>query len=372
MSVLDVFAADAFSYVSLTKAVNQISYVPTLLSRMPGLVEPTPIRTKTVWIERQGDQPALIQTTARGTEPDQLSVQRRDARPFNTFRISKGSRVTADSLLGIRAFGTEIDIKDVAIEVASRMARITRRIDMTMEYHIFNLVTAGKTIDADSSLIYDWTAEFAAAPPGGRTLSSITEVAFNFAAGTTGSLRIAANQLNRAIMRNLEIAEMTVDDSPVSAVSAQVVAICGDAFYDALVTHPDVRSTFLNWQDAAKLREDVGAPWRPFMFAGIEWINYRGTDDTTGQAADTTGASSRTSFGVGTNHAKFFPRGAGIFQMAYAPGEEFEMLGTLGQPRYARVVRDTKRDRWVDIEVDSYPLPVCVLPQALASGRAGT
>ena len=119
-------------------------------------------------------------------------------------------------------------------------------------------------------------------------------------------------------------------------------------------------------------REDVGAVWRPLEFAGIEWINYRGTDDNTGPAADTTGLSSKTSFGVGTNHAKFFPRGAGIFQMAYAPGEDFASLDTIGQERYARIVRDTKRDRWVEVEVDSYPLPVCVLPQALASGRAGS
>lgn len=372
MPVLDVFEADAFTVVSLTKAVNQISYVPTMLSRMPNLIESVPIRTKAVWIERQGDQPALIQTSARGTEPEQTSVQRRDARAFNTFRLSKGSRVTADSLLGIRAFGTEIDVKDAQIEVASRMARITRRFDLTMEYHVFNLVTQGKTIDADSSTIYDWTAEFAAAPPGARTLTAPAEVAFDLAAGTTGAIRIAANKLNRAIMRNLEMAEMLVDDSPVSAATAKVVAICGDTFYDAFVTHPDVRSTFLNWQDAARLRDDVGAPWKPFEFAGIEWINYRGTNDTTGADADTTGASSKTSFGVGTNHVKFFPRGAGIFQMAYAPGEDFESLGTLGQRRYARIVRDTKRDRWVDVEVDSYPLPVCVLPQALASGRAGT
>lgn len=372
MPVLDVFDADAFTVVSLTKAVNQISHVPTVLSRMPGIVENVPIRTKAVWIERQGDQPALIQTSARGTEPSQISVQLRDARAFQTFRLSQGSRITADSLLGIRAFGSEVDVKDVQTEVASRMARINRRFDLTMEYHLLNLVCAAKTFDAKGATIYDWTSEFSAAPPGGRTLTTLSETAFNLSAQNPGSVRLNANAIVRGILRNLETAEMQVDDTPISAVTAQVVAVCGDAFYDQLVTHTDVKSTFVNWQDAAKLREDVGAPWQPFMFAGIEWINYRGTNDTTGQAADTTGYYSGASFGVGTNHAKFFPRSAGIFQMAYAPGEDFESLGTLGQQRYARIVRDMQRDRWVDVEVESYPLPVCVLPQALASGRAGT
>ena len=44
MPVLDVFDADAFTVVSLTKAVNQISHVPTMLSRMSGLVQDAPIR----------------------------------------------------------------------------------------------------------------------------------------------------------------------------------------------------------------------------------------------------------------------------------------------------------------------------------------
>ena len=59
-SVLDVFDADAFTFVSLTKAISQMGYVPKLLGRMPGLFEKVPVRTPKVWIERIGDQPALV------------------------------------------------------------------------------------------------------------------------------------------------------------------------------------------------------------------------------------------------------------------------------------------------------------------------
>ena len=58
--------------------------------------------------------------------------------------------------------------------------------------------------------------------------------------------------------------------------------------------------------------------------------------------------------------------------MAYAPGEKFEYLGELGQEEYAMIVRDVQRDMWADVESYSYPLPVCTVPQALGSGRAGS
>ncbi len=370
MPVMDVFDADAFSFVSLTKAINQMSHVPRMLSSMPGLFQAVPIRTKAVWIERIGDQPVIVQSTARGTPPTQLGGDRRDARAFNTFRLALSSRITADELLGIRRFGSEIDVKDLMSEVGRRLFKMTNRHDMTMEYHRFNVVTQGKTLDADTSTIYDWTQEFATAPKGGRTLTAPTETAFDFAAGTLGSIRLLANAIVRAIKRNLT--QASAADEMIDADRAQVVALCGDGFYDALVTHPEVRATFLNWEAAASLRGSVGEVWKPFEYAGIEWVNYRGTDDTTGAAADTTGASSLTSFGVGTSHCKIFPRNAGIFQIAYAPGEKFEDLGTPGQERYAMIVRDTKRDMWADVETYTYPLPVCVVPQALASGRAGT
>ena len=373
MSVLDVFDADAFSYVSLTKAINLMSHVPTMLSQMPGLFEDVPVRTKEVWIERMGDQPAVIQTTARGAPGVQVGGDRRDARAYNTFRIKLQSKVRSDELLTIRRFGSEIDVKDLQTEVARRMFKLSSRLDMTMEFHRFNVVTQGKTIDfvnGAASTIYDWTSEFSAAPSGARSLSTLAETAFNFSGGVLGGVRLACNAIVRGIKRNLT--QVQNSETIISADNAEIVALCGDSFYDQLTTHPEVRATFLNWEAAASLRDSVGEVWRPFRYAGIEFLNYRGTDDNTGPAADTTGASSTSSFGVGTNHAKFFPRNAGIFQMAYAPGEKFEYLGSPGQQRYAQIVRDVQRDEWVEIETMTYPLPVCVLPQALASGRAGT
>lgn len=348
--VLDVFDADAFSFVSLSKAVDMMAYVPDFLGSIPGLIQDVPIRTKEVWIERRGYQAALISTSARGAPPSQVGSDKRDARAFNTTRIAQASRVTPDELLAIRRFNSEIDMKDVADEIARRMFKITSDMDLTEEYHRLNLVTKGKMLDTDGSTIYDWTSEFASQPSGAKTLSNIGSTAFTLSAGTLGSVRQNCNTVTRAIYRNLQAGNLPTG-------RAQIVGLCDDGFYDQLTTHPEVRASFLNWTAAQDLRNGVGAVWQPFQFGNINFINYRGTDDN-------------STLAIPSNTVKFFPTNAGIFQKAMAPGEKFEMLGTPGQNRYAMMVRDPLRDMWADVEVYTYPLYVCTLPQALAAGTA--
>ena len=55
-----------------------------------------------------------------------------------------------------------------------------------------------------------------------------------------------------------------------------------------------------------------------------------------------------------------------------APGERMQDLGTEGKPVYTIVQPDpeTQKDRWVDVELFSYPLFACLLPAALMRGNA--
>ena len=135
-------------------------------------------------------------------------------------------------------------------------------------------------------------------------------------------------------------------------VASAIYGICGDAFWDDLTSHPEVIKTFTGWAAAADLRNDHGQPWSTFRYGDINFINYRGTDDG-------------TTLTVGTDKCKFFPVGAGIFRWAMSPGERFEHVNTLGQETYSAIVLDKDRNSWADVEVYSYPLPVCTMPQAL-------
>lgn len=339
MLTMDVFNQDAFSAVSLSAAVDKLDYVPNTLAKIPGLFVPDPVRTETIWIEERSTGAVVLPFSPRGSAPHQTGGDTRKVRSFQTLRYGDASRITASELLGIRAFGSEVQLKDLQTEVARRQQKIKQNTTLTKEYHLFNCITGAKVLDADGTLKYDWAAEFAQAIPG--------EIDFDLdnATPAEGAVRKKCTAVRRAMQKNLKGV----------GTATNIVALCGDNFWDDLTSHPEVVKTYLNWAAAADLRNGHGKEWSSFRYGEIDFVNYRGTDDGT--------------FGVPTDKVKFFPVGAGIFRWAQSPGERFEHVGTLGQEFYSNIVRDKDRDAWADVEVFSYPLPVCTMPSALHQGR---
>lgn len=339
---MDVFNNDAFSATSMTAAVDKMAYVPGTLAAIPGLVTPVPVRTTSIFIETRANAPALIQTTARGTPPKQKGVDSpRDARGYKTLRLGLSSRIDAEQLQSVRAFGSETELQTLQLETGRRQMRMKQDFALTRENWLLNMVQ-GFVKDADGTTLYNWATEF------GQTVQ--TEIAFNFAGAAVGDIRKKSNAIKRSTVKALQ---------GLGGSGIKIVALCGDDFFDAFVTSPEVRQSYLNWQSAQELRNDVGAAWSEFTFGGITWVNYRGTDD----------GSTLT---IAADKAKIFPVNAGIFQWALSPAERFEFVNTMGLDMYSWVVRDMQRDMWADVEMYTYPLPVCVMPGALGSARAGT
>jgi len=342
MLTMDVFTQNAFSAIEMTMAVDRYGYVPTTLQSIPGLVEVVPVTTESIFIEARANAPALIQTSPRGAPPSQKSGDLRNARNFKTQRLTKASHITASELQGIRAFGSQSELKTLQLEIGRRTMKIKQDFALTKEHWLLALVQ-GLCIDADGSLIYNWATEF------GQTIPA--EIGFNLSASTPleGAFRVALAGMRRTMTRNLQ---------GLGGNQFQIVGLCGDQFWDEMTSLPEVLNTYKNWAAAADLRNDLGKAWSAFRYGEVNFVNYRGTDDNSTVA-------------VATDKVKFFPVGAGIFQWALAPAERFEFINTPGRDMYAWVVMDRDRDSWVDIEYYSYPLAVCVQPQALASGRAG-
>ena len=344
MLSMDVFNQDIFSAISMSKAVDKMDYVPGLLGSIPGLFVPEPVRTKAIWIEERATGFAVIQTSPRGAAPGQVGGDKRKARAFNTVRLAQASRIEAEELQSIRAFGSETELKQLMQEVARRQFKIKQNFDLTWENLRMGAIS-GVVTDADGSVIYNWADEFAQTMPA--------EVNFDLSNANPGpgALKKKCNAVVRSITKGLKGV----------GVAQRIVAVVGDEFWDALTTHPEVEKTYANWEGATALRGDLAKPWSaPFRFGNIDWINYRSTDD-----------GSANFVGVASSKAKFFPVGAGIFRWAMSPGEGFQHANTLGQDTYSSVVVDKDRQWWADIEMYGYPLPVCTMPQALASGRAG-
>lgn len=345
MATMDIFKQDAFSMLSLTDALNKQEFQPSFI-RSLNLFVPRRVRTEAIAIEEKDGVLNVIQTSKRGEPLAQRETQKRRIRDFRTPRIAKGDSLRASELANIRAFGSETELMQVQAELADRLngpSGLMREVELTWENLQLGAVQ-GIVLDADgSTVIYNWFTEFGVTQP--------TEIDFDLdnASPVSGALRKKCNALVRAVMRAAQGAWVSGRTS--------ITAICGDNFWDDLVTHPEVRETYLNQQEAGDLRNTVGNAFESFRYGGILWTNYRGTDDNSKVA-------------VGTDKAKFFPVGApGAFQQAYSPGEFFDTINMPGQDVYAMVVPDRDRNAFVDIEVYSYPLPICTRPLMLRSGK---
>ncbi|MGF3022645.1 major capsid protein [Methylobacterium aquaticum] len=328
MLTMDVFRGDAFSAISLTASVDKFGYVPGYLGSIPKLIDPVPVRTKDIWIEERANAPALIQTSPRGSAPNQKGGDTRKGRNFRTVRLADASRILADELQDIRAFGSETELKQLAQEVQRRQFKMGQDFDLTHENMRFGVIQ-GLVVDADGSVINNWYDEF------GQVASP--EVAFKFSgAPKDGDLYKACNGVRRQIARNLQ---------GVGGTNVMVHAIASDTFWDSFVTSGEVRETYKFAMQATALQNGVGGAWESFKYGNIMWHNYRGTDDN-------------STLAVPDGKVKFFPVGAGIFKKAMAPAERFEFVNTLGQGEYSWVVPDRDRDMYADIEMYSYTLSV--------------
>ena len=333
MATMDVFSADAFDMMSMTNAVDKIGFAPQLLGQM-SVFDPVPVMTETVFIEERSNEPALIQTTTRGEDPTRKGAEQRKVTNVKTTRIATADRISADQIQNIRAFGQESELQMVVNEVARRQFILRRDMELTLENMRLGAIQ-GIVLDADGANLFDWPTLLS------QTIPAEVDFDLDNATPASGVLRKLMNVAKRSVLRGLK---------GLGGANIGIVGLCGDNFWDDLTAHKEVRETFLNWSAAQLLRE--GNAFESFRFGSIDWINYRSTDD-------------ETTLGISTDEAKLFPTGAGIFQTAYAPAETFDFANTPGAPFYSWMIPDRDRNAWVDVEMYSYPLHVCTMPQAL-------
>lgn len=414
MANLNIFQQDPFRTITLTAAIEKVPYVPDGLEAMK-IFEDKPIRTEELWVEQRQGSLVIVPFSDRGAPGIQRTTEQRNARAFKVPRLRMEDTITARELMGIREFGSETELMQIQKETARRLVGPTglrTNLRYTQEFHRLAAVQ-GLLLDANGSVKFNWFNEFG--------ITANPTVAFNLLANTPRTLRPLCANIVRTMKRKAQGAFIEG--------RTEVVALCGDAFYDNFVTHTDVEKTYANWLSAAALRD--GTAFKEMQFADITWINYRGSDDTSLIAASFTNASGAItglpaglangmdisgagiptgntltaynsgagtatlatgtfsaatgtyyvnvgngvsqggggSISIPSNAAKFFPRGApGVFQRGLSPADAGEWLGTLGKPEYARVIPDRDRNEFVKLELDNYPLHICTRPEVLFTG----
>lgn len=339
---MDIFNDDAFSLANMTAAVEKMPNVPTFLGNLGIFGDGEGQATNIVSIEQKGTTLELIPTSPRGTEPPMGKTDKRSLRHFTIPRIAKGDQVFASEIQGVRAFGTESELETAVRIIAQKQAKLLTEYAMTMEYHRLGAIQ-GKLLDADGSTLYNFFTEFGITPP--------TEIDFDLdnSSAPEGALLNKIKAAKRAVIRALGASYVPG--------MVRFLWLCGDTFYDQLTSHKDVRDTYKNWEAAAALRGQVGAVFETFSFGEMEWHNYQGTDDNSTVA-------------ISATEAKLVVLGVpGLYRRINGPGETFETVNTIGKPIYSMLVRDLKRNQWVQPEIYSYPLHICTRPEVLLSAR---
>lgn len=323
---LDIFNNDAFGITTMLPTVNKMPYLPGFLGQF---FEPTPVATNTVGVGMRNGQLALIQTTQRAAPIEVAEPEARNVRPFIIPRIAKGDKIRSHEIADVTPMEGDTDVETVQAILARRQQRLVQDVEYTFEHHRLGAIQ-GKVYDADgTTILTNYWSEWGVSEP--------SEIDMNLDNATT---TVGAN-IRALVARPLIRAAM-------GAPATRIIGLAGDAFYDALIGHAEVRTTYLNWSAASDLRNQ--GPFETFRYGGVDWINYRGSDDNSEVA-------------IPTDDAIIFPTGVpGMFQHVMGPGETFETVNRMGQRVYPLIVRDKDRDMWVQPEIYSYPLMLNTRP----------
>jgi hypothetical protein len=336
--MLDIFKDNAFGVLSLTDAINALKFQPGLINSK-NLFTETAITTTTVAVEQRDGILSLIGPTPRGGPGHTLDKGPRVMRALAVPHFEINDAVMAEEVQGVRAWGQETEIETVAGRLNERFVLHTASMEATHEYSRIGAIK-GIVTYADGQTLNLFT-EFG--------VTQDTEIDFDLdnASPTSGVLRTKTASVIRIMSTNL-------DGVPFSGVGALV----GDAFFDNLLAHSEVRETFKNQPEAARLRDSYisnGLSYGAFEFGGILWENYRG-------------AVGGTAF-IDTNKAHFYPIGVpGLFRTYYAPADYIE---TVNRPGRRLVTRQYEMQNGKGIHLDTQmnALDICTRPTALLKGK---
>lgn len=336
--MLDVFNNNAFGVVPLTDAINKLKFQPGYIGSL-GLFATSSVATLTIAIEEKDGQLILVPPSARGGPGTTFGRQFRTMRNLTIPHFEINDAIMADEVQGVRAWGSETAVEMVMGKVAERQAIHSQSFAATEEYHRIGAVK-GVVTYADGTTLNLFT-EFGVAQE--------TEIDWDLdnATPVDGVLRKKCAALIRQMAGIL-------DGIPFTG----VMAVCGDAFFDDLIAHKEVRATYLNQQAAGELRTGyvkAGQIYGSFEFGGINWINYRG-------------AVGATTF-VNTDKCHFIPLGVpGLFKTVYGPADYVETVNTLGQRLYSKQYM-MDNGKGVNFDTQSNGLFYCTRPRVLIPGR---
>ncbi|MBN9149154.1 MULTISPECIES: major capsid protein [unclassified Nitrobacter] len=345
-NMVDAFSSDVFDVVQTTAAINELDWVPGRAGTLAFEGVGEGVATTSVTIESLPEGLKLIPTSLRGAPAPVETKDKRSMLKLDIPFIQLTDSIFADSIQNVRAFGSnELESADSVIN--KQMEKMNLRLDLTLEHHRLGALR-GVIKDADGSTLCDLFSEFGFLNSDG--IAAAEEFEFSLdnygAVGVGNAIRIQCQAVKRYMKRQAKT------NIPANA---KIWAFCGDNFFDKLLEHPSVRSTYDGY-GAAQAALGGNYTFDIFEYGGVFWENYQGTDDN-------------STVIIAPDECRFFLSGVpGLYVEYYAPADFIPQANTIGLPRYASVQDDNNHGRSVSILVESAPLPLCLRPQTLCRG----
>jgi Phage major capsid protein E len=332
-AVFNLLASDpAFSMATLTDLVVNSPFAPTRLGDMK-LFQARGIPTLVAGIEIKQNTLSLVSSSPRGSANKQDILGKRKMKFIEVPHFAEEASLTADVFGNVRAEGT-MALESVGKILAEHAENLTRNLDLTEENLRLGAIR-GKLMDSDGvTVIADLFDLFGIVRP--------SAIVFNLSDPAL-DIRSLCAQVRRKI-----IAGGTGSFAPKDAIRC----FLGDAAFDKLVNHPTVFASYKDFRDMQWSRTDF--TFDEFPFAGIIFENYRGDEAGNGVS-------------IAPNDMVFFPETPSIYRTYYAPADRVDYVNTDGLARYMWQEVSTNR-RYVGLEVQMNPLPICLKPAVLIEG----
>ncbi|MBN9444376.1 major capsid protein [Bosea sp. (in: a-proteobacteria)] len=341
--MFDIFNNDAFSVTSLTDAMREVAYVPSFVSSL-GIFQEESIDTLSIAIEKDADDTySVVPSSPRGGPGDTVGKGRRSLRNLTVPHFQRDDAINADEVQGVRAFGTEEQVELFQGKIARRASTHSQSFALTEEYHRLSVVTQGKLLDADGTVLFNYFTEM------GESQPAEVDWELDAASPADGDLR----QKSANLMRVMGAA---LGGLPFNG----ILALAGNDFYDGLMKHKNYLDTYKGYEGVRELRNGFlpannpqGGAWGVVEAFNITWANYRG-----GLGVD-----------IGADEVKFIPLGVpGLFKTVYAPADYIETVNRPGQRLYAKQwVKENGKG--VALEFQTNALHYCTRPRVLQRGR---
>lgn len=346
VNILNIFTSDAFGVVSLTNAVNDITTQYGRLGAM-GLFIDEGVQQRTVAVDFDPISNQLLPQSQWGGPGVANKTKLGATHGYNLPHFPVNDLILAADLQGRRRPGSDA-IQDAQWVLGKKMREMRLKLDQTLEWMRLGVLRNGQVKDGAGNLILDIYNDF-----------GISQGSASYVLGTATT----------DVMGKIAATKRTILQALRGELMSGFVAMCSDTFYDAFVSHPNVKVAFTYFQNPTgqNLAEDYSGTLalpnaaglvtgvRGFTFGGVTWINY------TGSVTDATGASQLL---IDAGSAYMFPMGTSVFKTFYAPADYMETVNTEGLPFYAKQ-RLMEFDKGIEVECQSNPLPICLKPAVI-------